>query len=203
MWTRINSMTNNSTISSMKTLDIPIDTILHRNDIRNNIDLQFKTIHNHEEIDQLLASDNAQHLHQEHGTPFTVEPLRILIGKDNFTPFSREILDGSAEFDTLDISDNIKFYLQNLKRKRVKGKINNKGIIPLIEFKQGYKKWKERTTTSPSGRHLGHYHALLATDGEAKERTFTEDMWRIHNDITNIALLNETQLTRWLLSIKI
>ena len=70
-----------------------------------------------------------------------------------------------------------------------------------MELKQGYKKRKEVTTTSPSGRHLGHYHALLAPDGEAKKRIFSEDMWRIHNDITNIALLNETPLTRWLLSI--
>ena len=72
-----------------------------------------------------------------------------------------------------------------------------------MEFKQGYKKWKEHTTTSPSKRHLGHYHALLSPDGEAKEIIFSEDMWRIHNDITNIALLNKTPLTRWLLSIVI
>ena len=88
-----------------------------------------------------------------------------------------------------------------MKRKKVKGTINNKGIIPLIEFKQGYKQWKERTTTSPSGRILGHYHALLAPDGEEKKRTFTAKIWRIHNDITNIALLIEIPLTRWLLFI--
>ena len=73
----------------------------------------------------------------------------------------------------------------------------------LMEFKQWYKQWKERTTISPSGRHLGHYHALFVPDGEEKERTFTEEMWIIHYDITNIALLNETSLTRWLLSIVI
>ena len=126
-----------------------------------------------------------------------------MIGKDSFTPFSQEILDGSANFDSLEISDNIKLYLQNLKRKEVKGTINNNGIMLLMEFKQWYKQWKERTTISPSGRHLGHYHALLVPDGEEKERTFTEEMWIIHYDITNIALLNETSLTRWLLSIVI
>ena len=138
MWKRINSMTNNSTMASLNTLDIPIDNTINRNDIKSHIYLQFKTIHNHEEIDQLLASNNAQHLHQAHNTPFTVEPLRTLIGKDSFTPFTQEILDGSANFDTLEISDNIKLYLQNLKRKKVKGTINNKGTITLKEFKQGY-----------------------------------------------------------------
>ena len=174
MWTRINSMTNNNTMTSLNTLDIPIDATIHRNDIKKHIDLQFKTIHNPIEIDQLLATGNAQHLHQAHGTPFTVEPLRSMIGKDSFTPFTQEILDGTANFDNLQISDNIKSYLQNLKKKKVKGTINNKGTIPINEFKQGYRKWKERTTTSLSGRHLGHYHALFAPDGEEKESNFSE-----------------------------
>ena len=116
-------MTNNNTTASLNTLDIPIGTTIHRNDIKNHIDLQFKTIRNHEEIiDQLLAAGNAKHLHQVHGTPFTVKPLRTLIGKDSFIPFLQEILDGSAKFDMLDISDNIKLYLQNLKRKKLKVK---------------------------------------------------------------------------------
>ena len=49
-------MTNNSKTASMNTLDIPIDINIHRNDIKNHIDLQFKNIHDHEEIGQLLAS---------------------------------------------------------------------------------------------------------------------------------------------------
>ena len=65
-----------------------------------------------------------------------------------------------------------------------------------MEFKQGCKQWKGRITASPSGRHLGHYHALLAPYDEEKKRTFTEGMWRIHNDITNIVFLNEIPLTR-------
>ena len=132
MWTWINSITNNNTMASLNTLDIQIDTTIHRNDIKNHIDLQFKTINNPIEIDQLLATGNAQHLNQAHGTPFTVEPLRLMIGKDSFTPFTQEILDGSANFDNLQISDNIKSYLQNLKKKKVKGTINNKGTIPVI-----------------------------------------------------------------------
>ena len=176
MWKRINSMINNSTMASLNTLYIPIDTPIHRSDIKKHIDLQFKTIHNNEEIDQLLSSDNVQHLHQAHCTPFTVEKLWTLIGKDSFTPFTQEILDGFANFDTLEISDNIKLYLHNLKRKKVKDTLNNKETIPLKEFKQGYKKWKERTTTSPSGRYLWHYHTLLAPDGEENESTFSNDM---------------------------
>ena len=31
------------------------------------------------------------------------------------------------------------------------------------DFHQIFSKWKESTTTSPSGRHLGHYKAILET----------------------------------------
>ena len=43
-------------------------------------------------------------------------------------------------------------------------------IIPLKEIKEVYKKWKESTTHSPSGRHLGHHHALLVPDGKQYDK---------------------------------
>ena len=115
-------MTNNRTTALLKTIDIPIDSKIRRNDINTHDNLQFKTIHNQEEIDQLLASGNAHHLHQAHGIPFTIEQLRTMIGKDSFTPFSQELLDDTASIDNLEISDNIKLYLMNLKRKKLKVK---------------------------------------------------------------------------------
>ena len=41
--------------------------------------------------------------------------------------------------------------------------INN--TISLDEMKYAFTKWKERTTTSPSGRHLCHYKTLIVSDG--------------------------------------
>jgi hypothetical protein len=35
------------------------------------------------------------------------------------------------------------------------------GMISFQVFWDGFKKWNERTTTSPSGQHLGHYKFLL------------------------------------------
>lgn len=36
--------------------------------------------------------------------------------------------------------------------------------ISYKEFTTGFKKWRENTSTSPSGRHLGHYKALLRAE---------------------------------------
>jgi hypothetical protein len=48
---------------------------------------------------------------------------------------------------------------------------NNNGLPEIStsfsqeEFAKGFKKWSESTSTSPSGRHLGHYRCLMVDDG--------------------------------------
>jgi hypothetical protein len=78
---------------------------------------------------------------------------------------------------------------------------NISSIISLMDFISAIKVWNEKTSTSPSGRHLGHYKllvksyqdknaapALRAATGEilqimvgimdlASERGFTLDRW--------------------------
>ena len=39
----------------------------------------------------------------------------------------------------------------------------------VIQFKEKIKNWGEATTTSPSGRHLGHYKSLYAEPTYDKE----------------------------------
>jgi len=41
--------------------------------------------------------------------------------------------------------------------------------IKMNDIKEGYKKWKEKTSTSPSNIHLTHYKSLLAADGTSKK----------------------------------
>ena len=51
-------------------------------------------------------------------------------------------------------------------------------FISLEDYKSGFKKWKESTTTSPSGGHLGHHHSLIVSDGvhyEEKEQTLAQE----------------------------
>ena len=67
-------------------------------------------------------------------------------------------------------------------------------------MKYAFTKWKERTPTSPSGRHLGHYKALIVSDGEEineKLKAFSYEMLSAYNVIINSALALETPLYRW------
>ena len=62
-----------------------------------------------------------------------------------------------------------------------------------------FTKWKERTTTSPSGRHLGHYKALSVSDGEDKNevmKAFSLEILLAYNVIINTASALGTPLHR-------
>ena len=42
--------------------------------------------------------------------------------------------------------------------------------VSLKEVKKDFQKWREATSMSPSGRHLGHYKVLMVPDGQDKEK---------------------------------
>ena len=76
-------------------------------------------------------------------------------------------------------------------------KVKNK--IILDEMTYAFTKWKERTTISPSGRHLGHYKALIVSDGEDKNeviKPFSLKTLSAYNVIINAALALGTLLHR-------
>ena len=118
MWKKIKYLTSNFEKTNLKTIDIPTDTTVKWNDIKSSKNLQFKTIDNPILIDQLIADRNANHLNQADGTPFTVEPLLSLIGKDTFTTFLQALVDGTTDLSKLQLSPTIQLYMKNLKQKK-------------------------------------------------------------------------------------
>jgi hypothetical protein len=66
-----------------------------------------------------------------------------------------------------------------------------------------YRRWKERTSTSPLGRHLGHFHALFrplkAKDEDNRERLegIRQDIIALHALMLQTAYNNEHVYKRW------
>ena len=58
------------------------------NDIKENKNVKFKTTYNLPLIKKLAADHNTHHLNQAHGSPFTIKPLKNLLGNDSNTPFA-------------------------------------------------------------------------------------------------------------------
>ena len=127
-----------------------------------------------------------------------------MIGTDSYTSFSDKLLEGTADLSKLEISSTVAKYLKSLKRNKEIISTEKENVIPLEEFKSRFKNWKEATTTSPSGRHLGHMHSLLKPDGTPysdEVQNFNDRMLSLYHIITSTALLNSSPLNRWLVSI--
>ena len=65
------------------------------------------------------------------------------------------------------------------------------------DFQKGIRKWKETTTTSSSGRHLGHYHAQLLPESQDEAEGTTDTFIWMHTSMINLALRHQVVYTRW------
>jgi Reverse transcriptase (RNA-dependent DNA polymerase) len=112
------------------------------------------------EFETTLINKNVNHFGQAKDTPFALHPIQqwfeyegtnskviqLLNNKEipkevqNYPKYVREIIEKLGDGNKLkDLREDITYE----------------------EYIRGFEKWNERTTTSPSGRHLGHYKLLI------------------------------------------
>jgi hypothetical protein len=147
------------------------------------------SLNNPSEIATHVCSANARQYHQAHGTPCGVEPLASHLGYKADRVGAQTLIDGAtlpqeiAE-TLLPETQSIFFTLTALAND------NNPTLDPTItpeQFKSCYKAMDERTSSSPSGRHLGHYKAA----------TLSEDLTKLHSTMMSIPLSAGFSSTRW------
>ncbi len=143
-----------------------------------------------------IIEQSRRHFKQAQGTPFTSPPLNQIESAEH--PIAQEILKSGlpSEWSTVTpVGWNAETcnFIDRLQADDKVPKID--ANISMEDFTQGIKKWKERTTTSPSGRHLGHLHVLLAPDGvidPEKDSKPTADiakkLLQVHLRMINIAI---------------
>jgi hypothetical protein len=107
-------------------------------------------------VEQKILARNQRHFGQASVTPLATADIQNLLSFGGTSSLSDKILYNRLNPSTL-TSD---YYGQQL---LAKCSTDTSVIAPDITFdemKQRYHCWPERTSTSPSGRHLSHYHAL-------------------------------------------
>jgi len=121
-------------------------------------------------MEEHVLKQHRKHFSQAHGSVFTTEPLRSLINDECTSEYAQKILAGTAPIDNLPVDEYTKALLHQLKSKTAP---NEQMTLPLDPeaLIQGLKRWPERTTTSPSGRHLGIYKALAKHFPPPKDET--------------------------------
>jgi hypothetical protein len=106
-------------------------------------------------IEKLLLKRNQHHFGQADGTPFTRPPLQAAIGYKSDGYAAEMILKGQINFASINEATALVIkHLQSRTAQTLDGQLTQSQIREKIN------KWKESTTTSPSGIHLGHYRCM-------------------------------------------
>jgi hypothetical protein len=119
----------------------------------------WKTLSDPTLIEDALITRNIDHFGQAHESPFASSPLATELGFEGVNSASRDLLCGKlpSTFSTCD--DTTQLILEKFMLPPKTNIIDES--ITYNEFYSALKHWDEKTTTSPSGRHLGHYRVLL------------------------------------------
>jgi hypothetical protein len=159
-----------------------------------------------DDIHQALLARNKKHFHQAAETPFGHGILQDLVGFSGLNSAATDIINGSFldKHDLPDILPETRQMIMELAMpdqiKCLKDPISAE--ITEADFVSGFKKWKERTSTSPSGRHLGHYKAIIL---DAADKMTQRTASPLDDLITmiNLPLTYGFAPTRWCKSITV
>jgi len=127
----------------------------------------------HEDIEDMLLEYSRTHFATAEGSPFMCDPLNCLLQYDGLTPFRDLVYKGSPAVAEYKLDEQTTVILQNL-RNKIKNQDNAGHPLDYKMLMNGIKKWPERTSTSPSGRHLGIYKTLQKHVAKKKKNTNDE-----------------------------
>jgi hypothetical protein len=147
------------------------------------------------DVHRECLSRNRKHFNQAAGTPWTIYPLSELGTKAtkfkvDKMPDGRKVrLPADTFLETRTILD----ILQT--------SANIRADISFTDFVEAIQAWNENTTTSPSGRHLGHYKLLVTVfkDEFAKQelKDKAEEILNLFVSLLNLASTKGFALDRW------
>ncbi len=123
---------------------------------------EWQTIDIPSEIVENLQRRNRQHFGQAHGSPFTIDPLAHDMGFCGDSEHAERLLAGHYQASDPNLNESVNLLIRHLRITHEIASMETYPTVSLEEFQGKIKTWRETTTTSPSGMHLGHYKALFA-----------------------------------------
>jgi hypothetical protein len=156
---------------------------------------EWTTVDTPEAITTYLLERNRKHFGQADGTPFTVSPLSLQVNFEANTLECEAILMGA--FQSTRLTQLIVEFSQSVTDiDKLPSTITSKAMMDKYKF------WPKSTTTSPSGRHLGHYRVPLPgpdRDNEASRilESKRSTLVSIHHSVMDYALTTGYSFNRW------
>ena len=134
-------------------------------------------------MEKLILQWQRKHFEQAYETPLASKTWNEIFDDDTI---QQAIQDGTFEIPTT-ISLEAQQLIKQMRRPScIKADIPS--VTTIHDFRMFIKKTKETTSSSPSGRHYGHYATLLKTD---------QIYLRTIHGILELALTNNIILQRW------
>ena len=148
--------------------------------------VEYATILDCNEIEEELLRYNRNWFRQAKDTPFGHGGLFDMVGYDGLTEEASAIVSGQCmSYMGIPMSRELQVFLEECRRPASVKTISTK--ISRAAFVKTVKAWKETTSTSPSGRHLGHLKTSL----------LDERLLGLHVDMLNIPIENGFAPERW------
>ena len=131
------------------------------------------------EIEDLIIKRNKKHFSQADGSPFTTTRIIKALGKYGESTMSQDIFKGIADIESLSPTEATAKILSSLKSNAPQNSIPS--YISPKEMENAYRAWREQTSTSPSGIHLGHTKALY----KCEDHNPTENTTSSYNNLSS------------------
>jgi hypothetical protein len=166
---------------------------------KEGTELEYLAITDGPTIERLILHRNIRHFRQAETTPLATPEVIKTIGFGADTERAEAILEGNDDPTDI-IDDEWSRYLLTLMKRHSK-ELDIK--ITTEKMMEKYKRWKERTSTSPSGRHLEHFHALFrplkAKDDKDRDRLegIRTEITKMYATMLQTAYDNEHVYERW------
>jgi hypothetical protein len=158
----------------------------------------WKAITDPQTMKSTVLQYNKNHFRNANNTPFMQSPLTEMFS-NGFTHEAQQLIDGSLDIESIPTTSLIKAVLKQIQNTRLP--VFQSDILK-EDVDNAIRKWREETTTSPSGRHLGHYKSLQAADGILQDPTdptipIGDQIMQAHVDLLNIIVQSSYSLIRW------
>jgi hypothetical protein len=168
----------------------------------------WRTVDTPDEVVQVLLNRNQKHFGQAKGTPLTCPPLSQDIDYTANTITTELILEGN--YDPESIEEATRALVQSLQRRQYADHPPRPAETPWFSEQDLLEKircWKESTSTSPSGLHLGHWKALVARHSYSHDNAdpvkklqldqIRDQLIEIRLNLLNYAAKHAYSFTRW------
>jgi hypothetical protein len=200
-WEKIRNTFNPRSRSGISNIEIPFKDANGDNTSNPEAAISWTRITDPTNIKNKLIERNILNFGQAEGSLFTREDIKQSFTYEGTSSSARSLIEGEFDIHQFHNMTNgaTTLFTKLNNRKNLSTFDNN---ISFLEFKKAFSKWNENTSTSPSGRHLGHYKCLLRSDQcellyDETNIDPKEKIMQVYYDIVNTAIHLGISLQRW------